>query len=229
MVGSIRISSKLRLVLSGKITAITFCVAVLGMLGCSSNQAEDESSEVVPSEASTGSDAAQGPRGKSTVIQEPRRPNSDERDRGRARGSPGGKTRVLPSGAVIRTPPKPQRFSVAPSNGCDRLPLDRDGRTIMAVVPPTPGLSARHAGEDKVVVKYGIGQAPSRCRPAFLSVSVDGNDDPYPSINRKVMLTDEYRGRVRVAIPDPIDADVARATVGARSGRLSDTVSVLIR
>jgi hypothetical protein len=153
-----------------------------------------------------------------------------------------------PSGAVTITPERPTTYKTRPEKRCGSRVVgvfSRDGKRIIGTrrvaMPPRPGVAAERIDDDTVVVSYDLGTVDPTCRPAFLEMTVDINDDGQSGTG--VVLADRQssggfgyarirqpQGEIVVEVPDYMrEADVFIASVRTRDGRPSnDSSRVLI-
>lgn len=145
----------------------------------------------------------------------------------RITAAPKGSQRLeFSDGTVVVTPSAPKVTATRPEAGCKMI--ERPGERPVGI-PPAPGISARRIAPRRFAIRYEFPQVDRSCRPAWVSVIVDVNDDALPGA-RKVASVSNRRGRIVFSVPaHAADADVARATAVARTGVPSRSTSVLIR
>lgn len=157
-------------------------------------------------------------------------PGDNTADSGAMNELDGRKARTLPNGAVIYPAPAATEPAAPASSRCAHSKLrTTSGRMVSVTVPPAPGLTARRSGSRDVEVVVVPGNPPRRCRPAFVNLLVDDNDDPHPPVARTVRLRGSQRIRLEIHLFKQMkDPDTARATAVMRRGRTSRTSSVAI-
>ena len=140
-----------------------------------------------------------------------------------------GQPRTLPNGTVIIPPLPPTQAASAASDICASQGVQDGGPAARAPAPPRPGLRAE-LGRDVVNVYYDPGDPPGRCRPDYIHILVDVNNDALPPLSRTVRLTRPGERKLTVPVPEFFDSmpDVARATTGTDRGQLSPTARVRI-
>jgi hypothetical protein len=102
-------------------------------------------------------------------------------------------------------------------------------RTKQVPVPPPPGIAARRVDDDTVLVTYRLGPIDPRCRPVFLELTLDVNDDGESGAGTYARIRQRW-GQISMKVPDHMRAaDVFIASVRTREGHPSDASRVLTR
>lgn len=117
-------------------------------------------------------------------------------------------------------PARPSETTVRPSRGCTG--------SAKEPLPPRPGLRARRLGASTLLVRVTFAGVPRRCRPTWIRLTLDVNDDPLPP-DAGLFKVAQLRRPLKVAIPPRVrNADVIRASSVMRSGASSRSTPVLI-
>jgi hypothetical protein len=201
------------------------CVAVLVLAGGIGACGDDEGS------GRSARESEEHARTATASGDEERHSAAGKAVRGEGSGGTGTKQRFTPGRTirqgkvVLRTPPRPTLYETDPSRGC--VVEIVGGRRVTR--PPTPGLSARRAGRNSVIVSYRFRSLPARCRPISLHVGVDVNGDLSGSYSQ-VALVEGKEGNVAIELPEAwAEADVANAGARTNDRALGKFTSVLIR
>lgn len=137
----------------------------------------------------------------------------------------GRKALPAPGGGTFYVPVRPRTGMIAPPTGCAR----NDEGDLR---PPRPGLKAVRVGPGRVRVRVTVGQVRAPCRPKFVRLAFDINDDPRPpGPPRSGFLTpiERFTPWRQVRLLDAVkDADVVSATGVMSSGESGDSARVLI-
>lgn len=136
----------------------------------------------------------------------------------------GRKAVPIEGGGVYYVPIKPRLETVAPSRTCTHS-FDESR-------PPRPGLQAVRSGEGRFRVRVTVVPVPGGCRPKFIRMSFDVNDDlrpPSSPLAGPLIPVARFTPWLDVSVPDRVkDADVLHAISVTGDGRSGDTASVLI-
>jgi len=133
------------------------------------------------------------------------------------------------SGAVTITPERPTSYRTRPGKGCvmKEFGLPTGGSKRFAM-PPRPGVAARRVDDGTVIVSYDLGAVDPRCRPAFLQLTLDINDDGQSGAGTHARIR-KPRGEISMAAPGHMrEADVFIASVRTSDGLPSESSKVLI-
>lgn len=211
--------------------ALVLIVAVLPLAGCAGDD-EAAESQAAHSEA-LQSGAAESPLGdrKDTDNARSDEAGSEPDDAQPAPSTQTGRKRIRkPGGTVTITPKRPRTYTTPPGRGCvvKELGLPTGGSKRFAF-PPRPGIAARRVRNGGVLVSYDVGVVDPRCRPVWLDLSLDVNDDGQSAGGRAVEPVQQRAGQISMAVPSYIrEADVVIATARTRDGRPSESSRVLI-
>ena len=137
----------------------------------------------------------------------------------------GRKAVPAPGGGTFYAPIRPEARTTASPAGCARNDVGEPR-------PPRPGMRAVRVGPDRVRVRVIAGELPDRCRPAFIRLSFDVNDDavpPGPPASGPLIAVDQFTPWHEVRLLDAVqDADVVSATAVMRDGESGQSARVLI-
>jgi len=200
-------------------TTLATALTALALAACGSG--EDAENQTDASQISERSTETRGDADGALPVPPVSGPSADE-----TRKLLQGRKRVrTPGGGVAYLPVKPRRTSAPPSRSCAVI-RDDPGRSLR---PPSPGLSARRLDAARIEVRVVLASVDDRCRPDYVRLTIDVNDDPLPPSSTTVKVTKLERPLV-IPVPERIrNADVIRASSQMSStGASSDTVSVLI-
>jgi hypothetical protein len=209
-----------------------FALAVLGAVFAVMGCAGDE--ESAPPRAA-GSDQVEAPAGDLKRTDEVRSevPRTDTGARkSQPEQAPGkGRKRIeMPSGAVTITPERPRTHATRPGRGCVIKELSlRTGGSKRFAFPPRPGIAAERVDEDAVSVAYDLGAVDPRCRPVWLKLTLDVNDDGQSGATTNARIR-EPQGEITLEVTDGVrGADVLIASVRTSDGRPSEPSRILIQ
>lgn len=137
-----------------------------------------------------------------------------------------GRRRVtISGGGVAYLPPLPATTVVAPSDSCVREPDPKRG---IDPLPPRPGLRASRVDEGTLLVTITFASIPDNCRPDYVELNLDVNDDPLPPVAGRFALED-VRQPLRIPIPSRVrGADVISASSVISSSGASDSGPIRI-
>jgi hypothetical protein len=144
--------------------------------------------------------------------------------------SEGRRSRTLPNGTVIYPARPPATAVQRPTNRCAETTVRTlGGDKRRDRVPPPPGVRASFRSARVVVVRIQVGRVPSDCKPSFVNVLVDDQEDPLPPVARTVRLNGRDHVQIAMRLFDQMRAaDTVRVTAGMQSGRIGSTAKVLI-
>lgn len=182
-----------------------------------------------PSQPRTAPSGAADANATSGTVPQARSPGQVASDSSRPSATVPRRTVRTPSGAVVTLPAPPASEVVPAGRRCTPLGPNVPPQLRGEMVPPSPGLTARRLGGERVEVRYELPQVPDACTPTRILVSVDVNSSPAPAWTQNFPIRGGS-GAVVVAVPDGFgQPDVAIASVFTNRGVRSSTATVRIR